>query len=340
MKFKKLSHQVIVITGATSGIGLATARAAASRGASLVISSRNESALATLAGEFNHAGCKAVTVTADVGHEADVRRIRDTALDAFGGFDTWVNNAGVSIYGRLLDVEIKDMRRLFETNFWGAVYGSILAARHLRVHGGALINVGSVLSDRSIPLQGIYCASKHALKGFTDALRMELQAERAPVAVTLVKPAGINTPYARHAMNYLSSEPKNPGPVYSPEVVAETILHCATHRVREVYAGGGGKLVSVLGALAPGLLDKIMERSTIKRQHSNHAPLPQAHQGLYQTSSDLTVNGAYPGLVMKSSLYTKASLHPLSTTALLLGAAASVVLLGRGPRKQRRKNKR
>lgn len=104
-----------------------------------------------------------------------MRRIADTAINEFGGFDTWVNNAGVSIYGPLVEVSIEDMRQLFETNFWGVVYGSRIACEHLRQRGGALINIGSVLSDRAIPLQGIYCASKHAVKGFTDALRMELE---------------------------------------------------------------------------------------------------------------------------------------------------------------------
>ena len=226
VKLKKLSEQVMVITGATSGIGLVTAREAARRGAKLVLAARSEGALGRLAGEINAAGGEAVHAAADVGREEDVRRIAETALARFGRVDTWVNNAGVSIYGRIVDTPVEDMRRLFETNFWGVVYGSRVAAEILRQRGGALINVGSVLSDRAIPVQGVYSASKHAVKGFTDALRMELEEEGAPVSVTLIKPSTIDTPYTKHAKNLLEDkEPALPPPVYAPETVAEAILH-------------------------------------------------------------------------------------------------------------------
>src|SRR5439155_6660231 len=115
----------------------------------------------------------------------------------------------------------EDHQRLMQTNFWGVVHGSTVAARHLRERGGgAIINLGSIVSDRAIPLQGMYSASKHAVKGYTDALRMELEEEGAPIAVTLVKPAGINTPFPRHAKNYMEREATLPPPVYAPEVVA------------------------------------------------------------------------------------------------------------------------
>jgi NAD(P)-dependent dehydrogenase (short-subunit alcohol dehydrogenase family) len=161
---------------------------------------------------------------ADVGREQDVRRIAEDTIRRFGGFDAWVNNAGVSIYGRLLDVSIEDQRKLFETNFWGVVYGSRVACDVMRRRGGALINIGGALSDRAIPLQGTYCASKHAVKAYTDALRMELEKEGAPISVTLIKPSAIDTPYKRHAKNYLLVEPDNPPPVYAPELVAEAIF--------------------------------------------------------------------------------------------------------------------
>src|SRR5437868_737988 len=146
VQLKKLNEQVVVITGASSGIGLTTARMAAKRGARLVLAARNEEALRQLTDEINRGGGQAAFVTADVGNEDDVRRIARTAVERFGGFDTWVNDAGVGIYGRLLDVSTADMRRLFDTNFWGVVYGSLEAARHLRQRGGpdggAIINIG------------------------------------------------------------------------------------------------------------------------------------------------------------------------------------------------------
>lgn len=197
LRLKPLPGQVIVITGATSGIGLATARLAASRGARLVVAARDWQAVQSLAHEIKSAGGDAIGVPTDVGNEAEVKNLAARAVEHFGGFDTWVNNAGTSVYGHMADVSTEDHRRLFETNFWGVVYGSLEAARHFRertgMHGAALINVGSVLSDRAVPIQGMYCASKFAVKGFTDALRMELEMERVPVSVSLVKPSSTST---------------------------------------------------------------------------------------------------------------------------------------------------
>jgi len=329
VKLKKLSEQVMVITGATSGIGLVTARMAARRGARLVVAARAEEALKQLVDEIRAQGGEAEYVVADVGREDDVWNIAKTAHERFGGFDTWVNNAGVSIYGRILDHSTEDMRRLFDTNFWGTVYGSQIAAIHLRRHGGALINVGSTVSDRAIPIQGIYSASKHAVKGFTDALRMELEAEGAPISVTLVKPGSIDTPFPENAKNLMEREPTLPPPVYAPETVAEAILHCAEHPVRDVFVGGGGKAMSVMEKYTPRLGDKIMENFMIEGQKMD---VPAGHiddNGLYRASGELKERSGRPAYVSESSLYTKASLHPFVTGALVFGAGLAVAALWR-----------
>lgn len=204
---KPLEQQVIVITGSSSGIGLATARAAAARGARVVLAARNGEALARIEREIVEQGGRAAHVVADVGRREDVQRIADVALERFGGFDTWVNNAGIGVYGRLDKLSEPDAKRLFDTNFWGVVFGSQVALPHLERTGGALINLGSVVSDIAMTTQGMYAASKHAVKGFTDALRLELEERDAPVSVTLIKPAAINTPYVDHAANYTGVEP-------------------------------------------------------------------------------------------------------------------------------------
>jgi len=215
------------------------------------------------------------------------------------------------IYGKLSEVSIEDMRRVFETNFWGLVYGSLEAARHLKERGGAIINIGSTLSDRAIPMQGIYSASKHAVKGFTDALRMELESDGAPISVTLVKPGAIDTPYTEHAKNYMAVEPKNPPPLYAPETVARAILHCAETPERDVFVGAGGKGISLLGRFAPRLTDKIMEKTMIKQQQSNRPAGVRQEHGLYRSSGELQERGGYVGHVAESSLYTRASLYTL-----------------------------
>ncbi|HEV7843637.1 MAG TPA: SDR family oxidoreductase [Pyrinomonadaceae bacterium] len=328
LQLKNLSAQVVVITGASSGIGLVTARMAARRGARLVLAARSEEALRQLAEEINSSGGEAAYVVADVGLEEDVRRIGEKANERFGGFDTWVNNAGVSIYGNLLDVSLEDMRRLFDTNFWGVVYGSLTAAERLRTRGGAIINVGSTLSDRAIPVQGIYSASKHAVKGFTDALRMELEAEGAPISITLIKPGAIATPYPQHAKNYMEREPTVPPPVYAPEVVAEAILYCAEHPERDVFAGGGGKAISMSGQYAPRVTDKVMEWSMFEMQKSDEPPArSREDSGLDKPSGELKERGEYKVPIFERSLYTKASLHPFVTGAIIVGAGVALAAL-------------
>jgi len=264
-----------------------------------------------------------------VGDEAAMRRVADEAIARFGRIDTWVNIAGVSIYGRLMDVSLEDQRRLMETNFWGVVNGSRIAIEHLRKQGGVLINMGSTLSDRAIPLQGIYCASKHAVKAYTDALRMEVEHDGLPIAVTLVKPYAIDTPYIDHAKNYLANEPAFPPPVYAPEVVAQTILHCAEHPVRDVFAGGSGKVVSALGRLAPRLTDKVME-SLFDMQQTDRPDHDRTANGLYSATSALRERSGRASHVAESSLYTQASLHPLVTGAMVVLAGLTLASAFRG----------
>ncbi len=318
-RLKKLSDQVIVITGASSGIGLVTARLAAKRGAWLVLNARNEEALRRVTNEINAEGGAAIYVVGDVGKFDDVKKIAEEALRRFGGFDTWVNNAGGSIYGAVLDQPLEDQRQLFETNYWGVVHGSMVACAHLRNTGGALINVGSVLSDVSIPIQGTYCASKHAVKGYTDALRLELEEAGTPVSVTLIKPSTIDTPYTHHARNLMPVEPLNPPPVYAPDLVAEAILHCAENSERDLYVGGGGKMLAEASHHAPGLTDKLIEATMFTWQRSDRRKPAGRDDSLHAPSADGEERGGYPGHVAESSVYTKASVHPLIAGSLLAG---------------------
>jgi short-subunit dehydrogenase len=339
VRLKKLGEQVIVLTGASSGIGLVTARMAARRGARLVLAARSAEELRRLADEIAAGGGRAVPVVADVAREAEVRHVADVAVERFGGFDTWVNNAGVSVFGRLDDIPIADHRRLFETNFWGTVYGSLAAVRHLRRRGGALVNVGSVASDRAMPLEGMYAASKHAVKGFTDALRMELEKDGAPVAVSLVKPTSIATPLPQHAGNYMATEPTLPAPVYAPELVAEAILHCAEHPTRDLFVGGAAKAMSAGGKYAPRLTDYLMEATMFDQQQTDQPARGDRHGILRLPSHDLRERGEFPRHVFESSVYTKAEMHPLLATAavvaggLALGTMLTTVLASDGGRR-------
>jgi short-subunit dehydrogenase len=326
-KLKRLSNQTVVITGASSGIGLATARMAAARGARVVLTSRSADDLRRETEEIRRRGGRATFVAADVAEPDAVDRVAEVAEREFGGVDTWVNNAGVSIYGKLTEVPLDDKKRLFDTNFWGTVNGCRTAVRHLRERGGAIINVGSIVSDRAVPLQGMYSASKHAVQAYTDTLRMELEHDRVPISVTLVKPSSINTPFIDHARNYMEAAPTYPPPVYAPDVVAEAILRCAEKRVREITVGGG-RMIAVMGMAAPRTTDLYMER-TMFRQQKDYERMEPGTDSLYGAAADGQAEGPYRGHVMQSSAYTKAMMSdvmralPLVAAGIVLAAATS-----------------
>lgn len=334
LSLKPLDQQRIVITGASSGIGLATAREAARRGAKLVLAARNEEALSAVEAEITSSGGEAIHVVADVGRREDVQRIADQTIARFGGFDSWVNDAGVSVYGLLEEISDEDHHRLFQTNFWGVVYGSLVALKHLKGRGGALINVGSVVSDQAIPLQGMYSASKHAIKGFTDALRMELQHEGADVSVTLIKPGSINTPFPEHAKKYIENQPDVPAPVYRPEEVAHAILYAATHPKRDIFVGGGAKLMSAMGRTAPSIMDRVGQRVYFRGQQSDE-PAHDTEGTLHRAGDGGRVRGKHKGYVMRHSYYTRAATSPGLTTAALVtvaGVAAFAIMRQRRTR--------
>jgi short-subunit dehydrogenase len=284
-KHKPINEQVIVITGASSGIGLATAEAAAARGAKVVLAARSQDALRDIAGRL---GPDCVAVACDVSEREQVERVAQTALERFGRIDTWVNNAGVSIYGRLDEVREEDNRRLFDTNFWGVCNGSLAALPHLKRSGGALINVGSEVSEAVIPLQGMYAASKHAVKGFTDALRVEVEEiDEAPVSITLIQPTAVDTPYPQHAKNYMDREPKLPTPQIEPEKVADAILHAAEHPTRAARVGAMAKVNTMVAKMAPAMGDKLAAKQKDRQQY---AEPPRDREGaLYKPSQATTV---------------------------------------------------
>jgi len=325
VKLRKINEQVMVITGATSGIGLSTARMAAREGASLVLAARADDALDELANELERAhGAEVITVKADVGKIDDVARIGAAAIERFGRIDTWVNNAGISIYGRLEDVSPEDHHRLFQTNFWGVVNGSLEAVKRMKQRGGgALINVGSELSDHGIPLQGMYAASKHAVKGFTDSLRLELEKEDAPMSVTLVKPSGIDTMFAVHAKNYMDKEPKLPAPVYAPELVAEAILYAAQYPKRDVFVGGAAKMNSSGSRMLPRAFDKYVKATMFANQKQDRSSDPGRRDSLHKPDHTRELRerqGIYN--THERSPYTAASLRSGSVTTALLGGGA------------------
>jgi NAD(P)-dependent dehydrogenase (short-subunit alcohol dehydrogenase family) len=322
-----IGEQIIVITGASSGIGLVTAKRAARRGACVVLAARNENDLHAACDEIRRDGGRAMYVVADVSNASDVAKIGDAAVAEFGRIDTWVNNAAVSMYGKVYELPMDDMRRQMDVNFWGQVYGSREAVRHLRVRGGAIVNVASGLADRAVPLQGIYCAAKHGVKAYTDTLRMELEKDGIPISVSLVKPASIDTPFFEKAKTFLGVEPQPIPPVYAPEIAADVILRCAERPTREIVAGGAAELIK-LARLAPRVADLYMEKALFTQQRTSEPASPDRPANLYHpVAHDGGERGrTWKGRTKETSAVTWAEMRPAATVAglvaLIIGALA------------------
>jgi short-subunit dehydrogenase len=319
---KPLSEQTLVITGASSGIGLATARMAAERGARVLLVARNQPALDIIAKEV---GANAAVCAIDIADDGAAERISEAATKAFGGFDTWVNCASVTSYGSLEQIGIDEHRRQFDVNYFAMLACSLAAVRHLRERGGgAVINIGSILSDRAVIGQPAYSASKAAVRALTDGIRMDVEREGLPISVTLIKPSGIHTPFPEHGRNHMNEAPRIPQVIYAPEIAADAILFAAEHSRRQLYIGGFG-FASVLAAqLFPRLTDKIMEATMLRAQQSPDEPGdPAMRDNLYEPRKDGLEHGTQDVAFRRSSLFVEAQKHPLAVTALVGAAAAT-----------------
>lgn len=256
-----LAQQVVVITGASSGIGRETAHLFAREGAAVVLAAREERALQETAREVEAFGGRALAVPTDVSDPAQLERLADQAAKTFGRIDTWVNGAAVSTYGMVEKLTFAEMKRVIEVDLLGVMYGAKAALPYLRAAGGTLINISSVVGKRAVPLQAPYSAAKHGVVGFSDALRDELRYENAGVAVTTILPYGIDTPFFYHARSKLGVLPRPTPPVYKPVDVARAIVHAAEHPTREIVVGAPAHATILTQRLSPTLLDWVMARA-------------------------------------------------------------------------------
>lgn len=321
---KPLNQQVIFITGATSGIGLTVAYQAVQQGAKVFMLARNEDELQKLQDQMRLKGHQTAYAVADVAEYDQLLIAADKCLMTFGRIDTWINNAGITIYSKLLETTEAEAKRLFDTNFWGVVNGCKVAVPLLKSNGGALINLGSVLSEVALPIQGIYSASKHAVKGYTDSLRRELMAENAPISVSLVMPGAIDTPYTLHGRSHIG-EPVHTPPVYSAEVAAQTVLKCAVKPIREIGVGSSAYLFPFMDKYFPKLQDMVMSKFYMEKSQQLLGGPSHREKGdrgsLFAPPMDEgNTEGNYPGHVMRSSVATKiATISPWIKRAILLG---------------------
>ncbi|MDQ3569236.1 MAG: SDR family oxidoreductase [Actinomycetota bacterium] len=284
-----MSGRVVVVTGASAGVGRATARAFAARGDAVALLARGEEGLEAANEEVERAGSRALTCPLDV---ADATAVEEaaTAVEAeLGPIDVWVNNAMTAAFAPVVDTTSEEFRRLTEVSYLGYVHGTLAALRRMRARDrGVIVQVGSALAHRAIPLQAGYCAAKHAVRGFTDALRAELLHDASNIRLTMVQLPGLNTPQFGWVKTTLTRHPRPVAPIYQPEVAARAIVWAADYPRREMWVGAVTPFMIWASRLAPGLADHYLARTNIDAQQTDQpidparphylwSPLPGDH---------------------------------------------------------------
>ena len=320
---RPISEQVVVVTGASSGIGRETALRFARQGARVVLVARNQEALREVEREIRDAGGSALVVPADVSDFNQLNQAARQAVDTYGRIDTWVNNAAVVVYGTFEQIPIDQFRRVVDVNLMGQVHGARAALPHLKAAGGGtLIGIGSTFSEVPMPLQSAYVATKHALKGFYDTLRLEQEHERSGVQVSFVMPASVDTPLFDHAISHLGVKPGPVPPVYEPGLVADAVLHAAQHPVRDMVVGGGGAALTTLERVWPRAGDAVIRQMAFTQQQSDVPEPPTGPNNLWQpVPGKGSIHGGYR--TMPFDPYSWVRLHPAAGSAI-----AGLALLG------------
>jgi NAD(P)-dependent dehydrogenase (short-subunit alcohol dehydrogenase family) len=303
---KPLSRQILVVTGASSGLGRAIARQAGERGAKVVVTARNEEALDNCVAEVERAGSEALAVPGDVSDQQQVERVVAEAVERFGRIDTYVANAIVTVYSEAERLEPEELRRVWEVNFFGAVYGYWAALPHLRESRGTFLHVSSALAYRGIPLQAAYCSSKAGLRAFFESARVEEQKAGTGVAISLVLPGAINTPQFDRDRQKIGFQPQPVPPIYQPEPFAEATLRCVEQPVRELPISWGAQKLLWGQKLSPRAGDWVLRRNGWKSQHTGEPKPLDAPDNLFDTlPGDPGAHGRFDDGARGSTIWTR-----------------------------------
>jgi NAD(P)-dependent dehydrogenase (short-subunit alcohol dehydrogenase family) len=320
--------QVVVITGASAGVGRAVARRFADEGASIALIARGRERLGAAAREVEAAGGRALVLPLDVAESDAVEQAAEETEEKLGPIDVWVNNAMVTVFATVAETSPEELRRATEVNYLGSVWGTMAALRRMRPRNrGTIVQVGSALAYRGIPLQGAYCGAKHALQGFLDSLRTELLHEGSKVRVTTVHLPALNTPQFSWARTKLSREPQPVPPIFQPEVAAEAVVWAARNPRREFWVGWSTVEAIVGNKIAPGLVDLYLARTAFDAQQTDDPVRPDRPDNLFEPApGDFAAHGRFEDRSKSRSVQLWTTMH---RRWLVGGAAAAAAMVWR-----------
>jgi NAD(P)-dependent dehydrogenase (short-subunit alcohol dehydrogenase family) len=332
-----MEDQTVVVTGASAGVGRATARLFGERGARIGLIARGRAGLEGAARDVEEAGGKALAVSADVADYDQVTAAACEIEQTLGPIDVWVNVAFTSVFAPFADITAEEFQRVTEVSYLGFVHGTMAALSRMRPRGhGTIVQVGSALGSRSIPLQSAYCGAKHAINGFTSSLRCELLHENSGVAVTVVQLPAVNTPQFSWVRSRLPNHPQPVPPIYQPEVAARGIVFAADHPHRKQYWVGASTAATIVAnRLAPALLDRYLARTGYGSQQTPEPADPGQPDNLLSpvdgtNGHDHGSHGSFDDRSHGRSAQLWVSQHARVSSGLLAGAAvAGAFLAGR-----------
>ena len=321
-----MSGRVVVVTGASAGIGRACTRAFAAQGDTVALLARGETGLAAAAEDVERLGGRALPIETDVASYAQVSAAAARVEEELGPMDVWVNDAFTNVFAKFVDIDPDEYRRVTEVSYLGFVHGTRAALEYmLKRDRGAVVQVGSALAYRGIPLQSAYCGAKHAIQGFNESLRCELLHDRSNVRVTMVQMPAVNTPQFGWVRSRLPQRAMPVPPIYEPEVAADAVVHAAAHpERREYWVGGSTALTLAANAVAPGLLDRYLARTGFSSQEtgqSKPAGQPDNLERPADKETDFGAHGSFDGQAHHRSAQLWASQHHGLVAAA--GAAAT-----------------
>jgi NAD(P)-dependent dehydrogenase (short-subunit alcohol dehydrogenase family) len=327
--------EIVVVTGASGGVGRAVAIEFARHGAKVALLARGSAGLEGAAREVRAAGGEALTIQTDVSDAAQVEAAAAHAEATLGPIDIWINSAIVTMLSRVADMTAQEFQRITEVSYHGTVYGTMAALRRMQPRGrGTILQVGSALAYRAIPLQSAYCGAKFAIRGFTDALRVELKSDKSDIHLTMVQLSAFNTPQFLWARNRMPRRAQPVAPVFKPDVAARGIYWAAHRRRRETWIGFPAYKAIIGNKLFPGYADRVLVKMGYAAQMTDESNVGERADNLFEPAAgDFGVNGPFERIARPSSAMLSVIQHPvLSSGFLLLGLAllgwASAWLIG------------